>query len=54
MKKLISAIFVAASLFFLSACSASTAAQIGDTKISNELVQSRITEINAERTKFIS
>ena len=52
MKKLISAIFVVAGLFFLSACSASTAAQIGDTKITNELVQSRIAEINTERTKF--
>lgn len=36
----------------LTACDASTAAQIGDTKISINTVQSRIAEINAERSKF--
>lgn len=51
MKKLISTVLVLSSLAFLTACDAGTAAQIGDTKISNETVQSRIAEINAERKK---
>ena len=37
---------------FLTACDAGTAAQIGETKISNETVQNRIAEINAERLKY--
>ena len=52
MKKLISAVLVLSSLAFLTACDAGTAAQIGDTKISMETVQTRIAEINAERLKY--
>lgn len=52
MKKVISALLVASSFMLLTACDAGTAAQIGDTKISINTVQSRIAEINAERTKF--
>ena len=52
MKKLISAVLVLSSMAFLTACDAGTAAQIGDTKISNETVQNRIAQINAERPKY--
>ena len=52
MRKLISAVLVISSLAFLTACDAGTAAQIGDTKISMETVQTRIAEINAERLKY--
>ena len=52
MKKVISALLAASSLVFLTACDASTAAQIGDTKISTNTVQSRIAEINAERLNY--
>lgn len=52
MKKLVSAVVLASSLIFLTACNASTAAQIGDTKISTQDVQSRISEILSERTKY--
>ena len=52
MKKLISAVLVLSSMAFLTACDAGTAAQIGDTKISNETVQNRIAQINAERRKY--
>ena len=52
MKKLVSAIVLASSLVFLTACNASTAAQIGDTKISTQDVQSRISEILSERSKY--
>lgn len=52
MKKLVSAVVLASSLFFLTACNASTAAQIGDTKISTQDVQSRIAEILSERSKY--
>jgi len=52
MKKVISALLVASSFMLLTACDAGTAAQIGDTKISINTVQSRIAEINAERTKY--
>ena len=52
MKKVISALLVASSFMLLTACDAGTAAQIGDTKISINTVQSRIGEINAERKKF--
>lgn len=52
MKKVISALLVASSFMLLTACDAGTAAQIGDTKILVKTVQSRIAEINAERTKY--
>jgi uncharacterized protein YcfL len=52
MKKVISALVFVSSLMLLTACDASTAAQIGDTKISINTVQSRIAEINAERSKY--
>ncbi|MFM8621068.1 MAG: hypothetical protein ACKOCL_03520 [Candidatus Nanopelagicaceae bacterium] len=52
MKKLISVVVLASSLIFLTACNASTAAQIGDTKISTQDVQSRIVEILSERAKY--
>ena len=52
MKKVISALLVVSSFMLLTACDASTAAQIGDTKISINTVQSRIAEINAERGKY--
>ena len=52
MKKVISVLLVASSFMLLTACDAGTAAQIGDTKISINTVQSRIAEINAERTKY--
>lgn len=52
MKKVMSALLVVSSLVFLSACDANTAAQIGDTKISTNTVQSRIAEINAERLNY--
>ena len=52
MKKVISALLVASSLVFLTACDAGTAAQIGDTKISTNTVQARIAEINAERQNY--
>jgi hypothetical protein len=52
MKKVISALLLASSFMLLTACDAGTAAQIGDTKISINTVQSRIAEINAERTKY--
>jgi hypothetical protein len=52
MKKAISALLVVSSFLLLTACDASTAAQIGDSKISINTVQSRIAEINAERTKY--
>lgn len=52
MKKLFSAVILASSLAFLTACNPSMAAQIGDTKISASDVQSRIAEILSERTKY--
>ncbi len=52
MKKVMSALLVVSSLVFLTACDANTAAQIGDTKISTNTVQSRIAEINAERLNY--
>ncbi len=52
MKKVMSALLVVSSLVFLTACDANTAAQIGDTKISTNSVQSRIAEINAERLNY--
>lgn len=52
MKKVMSALLLVSSLVFLTACDANTAAQIGDTKISTNTVQSRIAEINAERLNY--
>jgi len=52
MKKLISAFLVMSGLTFLTACDAGTAAQIGETKISVNTVQSRIAEINDARREF--
>ncbi|MFM2127856.1 MAG: hypothetical protein RIQ86_369, partial [Actinomycetota bacterium] len=52
MKKLISAFLVVSGLAFLTACDAGTAAQIGETKISVNTVQSRIAEINDARREF--
>lgn len=51
MKKLIS-ILVFGSLFFLTACDAGVAAQIGDTKISQSTVQNKVAEILSERRNF--
>ena len=52
MKKLVHALVLASSLIFLTSCNASTAAQIGDTKISTQDLQSRIAEILSERAKY--
>lgn len=52
MKKLISALLVASSLVFLTACDSSIAAQVGDTKISTKTVQNRVAEILSERRNF--
>ena len=49
MKKIISALVLTSSLVFLTACDAGVAAQIGDTKITQDTVQSRVAEILAER-----
>lgn len=52
MKKLIGAIAVFTSLFFLTACDSGIAAQVGDSKITQSTVQSKVSEILAERRKF--
>ena len=52
MKKLICGLLAIASLFLLSACDAGVAAQIGDTKISQNTVQSRVAEILSERRNY--
>lgn len=52
MKRIISAVVVLSSLVFLTACDTGVAAQIGDTKISQSLVQAKVAEILSERTKF--
>ncbi|MFM8921677.1 MAG: SurA N-terminal domain-containing protein [Candidatus Nanopelagicaceae bacterium] len=52
MKKLIGGLFAIASLFLLTACDAGVAAQIGDTKISQNTVQSRVSEILSERGNY--
>ena len=52
MKKVISVLLAASSLFFLTGCDSGIAAQVGDTKISQNTVQSKISEILTERTKF--
>lgn len=49
MKKLISALLVISSLAFLTACDASTAAQVGETKIAMNTVQDRVAQIISER-----
>jgi hypothetical protein len=52
MKKLISAVAVLSSLLILTACDAGVAAQVGDTKITQSTVQSKVAEILTERRKF--
>ncbi|MFM7860654.1 MAG: SurA N-terminal domain-containing protein [Candidatus Nanopelagicaceae bacterium] len=52
MKKLIGGLFAITSLFLLTACDAGVAAQIGDTKISQNTVQSRVSEILSERGNY--
>lgn len=52
MKRVISALLVVSSLSFLTGCDSGVAAQFGDTKISQSTVQSRISEILAERRKY--
>lgn len=52
MKKLISALLVLSGLMFLTACDAGVAAQIGDTKISQSTVQSKVAEILTERRNY--
>lgn len=52
MKKVISALLAVSSLVLLTACDAGVAAQVGDTKISQSIVQSRVAEILTERRKF--
>ncbi len=52
MKKLISGFLAIAGLALLTACDAGVAAQIGDTKISQNTVQSRVSEILAERRNY--
>lgn len=52
MKKLISALLVLSGLMFLTACYAGVAAQIGDTKISQSTVQSKVAEILTERRNY--
>jgi hypothetical protein len=52
MKKLISALIASGSLFLLTGCDSGIAAQVGDTKISQNTVQSKISEILNERTKL--
>ena len=52
MKRVISALLVFSSLSFLTGCDSGVAAQFGDTKISQSTVQSRISEILAERRKY--
>ena len=52
MKRVISALLLVSSLSFLTGCDSGVAAQFGDTKISQSTVQSRISEILAERRKY--
>lgn len=52
MKRLISVLLAIAGLFFLTACDAGIAAQIGDTKISQSTVQSKVAEILSERGNY--
>ena len=52
MKKLIGSLVIVSSIFFLTACDAGIAAQVGDSKISQSSVQNKVSEILAERRKF--
>ena len=52
MKRFISALLIVSGLVTLTGCNANLAAQVGDTKITQGTVQSRISEILAERRKF--
>jgi len=51
MKKFVSALVIG-SMVLLTGCSTGIAAQVGDTKISQAEVQSKVAEILAERRKF--
>lgn len=52
MKRVLSVIAIIGSLVLLSGCDSGVAASIGDTKISQNSVQSRVAEIQTERRKF--
>lgn len=52
MKRIISTFMAISSLFLLTACNAGVAAQIGDTKISQGTVQSKVAEILAQRRNY--
>ncbi len=52
MKRVLSVIAIIGSLALLSGCDSGVAASIGDTKISQNSVQSRVAEIQTERRKF--
>jgi hypothetical protein len=52
MKRVIGSLVAISTLFFLTACNAGVAAQIGDTKISQGTVQSKVAEILAERRNY--
>jgi hypothetical protein len=52
MKRIIGSLVAISTLFFLTACNAGVAAQIGDTKISQGTVQSKVAEILAERRNY--
>ena len=52
MKRIISTFVAISSLFLLTACNAGVAAQIGDTKISQGTVQSKVAEILAQRRNY--
>ncbi len=51
-KRIISTFVGISTLFLLTACNAGVAAQIGDTKISQGTVQSKVAEILAERRNY--
>lgn len=52
MKRVFSVLSIVSSLVLLSGCDSSIAAQVGDTKISQSTVQSRISEILSERRNY--
>lgn len=52
MKRIFGSLVAISTLFFLTACNAGVAAQIGDTKISQGTVQSKVAEILAERRNY--
>lgn len=52
MKRVLSVIAIIGTLALLSGCDSGVAASIGDTKISQNSVQSRVAEIQTERRKF--